>query len=373
MYPIEHILSNHLEKRKKANAFRALPQQAGLIDFCSNDYLGLARENLFVKQPETQNGATGSRLISGNFPLTEKLETEIASFHRAPSALIYNSGYVANLGLLSCIAERQDTILFDELAHASIREGLLLSNARTYKFRHNDVLHLEDLLKRSSGRRFVVVESVYSMDGDCAPLIEIAELCDQYQAALIVDEAHGTGVFGEKGEGLVVAMSLEDRVWARVHTFGKALGVHGAAVLGSIVLRDYLINFSRAFIYTTALPPPTLQTIGAAYSAMKEGPLLELLRQRIRYFKEQLSAQLQSCFIESNSSIQCLLVPGNQIVKKLAGELQEAGFAILPILHPTVPKGQERLRICIHAFNSEEEISRMVNLLNVWATKAEKV
>lgn len=359
---IEHFLNEQLETRKEANAFRVLPRLSGGIDFCSNDYLGLAR-HAFPAPKMKQYGATGSRLISGNHAAYVDLEAFLTRFHHSEAALVYNSGYQANLGLISCLATRHDTILYDQLVHASIRDALRLSEARTLSFRHNDVDHLQEKLERANGRKWVVVESIYSMDGDEAPLREMVACCENQGAALIVDEAHAVGVIGPQGRGLVVEAGLEERVWARVVTFGKALGSHGAAVLGSNLLRDYLINFSRPFIYTTGLPPDTVHRTLEAYRCLEESELVQQLQANITLFKTMVSAAQHSSLIPSRSAIQSLLVPGNDAVKRAAKELQTAGFQVLPILSPTVPKGSERLRICLHTFNEEETIRQLASHL----------
>ena len=245
-------LNNKLKQREEANALRLLAPQSQLIDFSSNDYLGFAKEaaihHINNNTSELiQFGATGSRLISGNYELTEEAEAFLANFYNAATALIFNSGYNANIGLFQCLPQRNDTIIYDELIHASIRDGIRLSNASNFSFSHNNLTALEQKLSNAKGLIYVVVESVYSMDGDMAPLTEIVAVCKKYNAALIVDEAHAVGIFGN-GKGLVSELGLENNVFARVVTFGKAVGVHGAAILGSNELRDYLINFSRAFI-----------------------------------------------------------------------------------------------------------------------------
>jgi 8-amino-7-oxononanoate synthase len=367
--PVAKKMMTELFSREESNALRRLPALLDLIDFCSNDYLGLAHSSV-VKQAmqtaleeEGPLGATGSRLISGNRPELEAFEVFLAEFHQSEKALLFNSGYAANQGLLSCMADRHDTIIFDQLIHASLREGLKLSQATHYSFRHNDLKHLEQKLQVSKGQIFVVVESVYSMDGDEAPLVEMLELCEKYSAALVVDEAHATGVLGPKGRGLVAELELEERIWARIYTFGKALGGHGAAICGPAYLIDYLINFSKPFIYTTALPWHGLAGVQAAYQEMQKGIALEALRQNIRFFTEQIPASLRPQFIPSRSAIQSLVYPGNSAVRELAKTLQDQGFAVWPILHPTVPKGQERLRICLHSFNTEEQIRLLLDLL----------
>ncbi len=210
---LSHI-EQKLSKRKAENAFRELKVNDDLIDFCSNDYLGFASEKeIHILENLPQFGATGSRLISGNYELTEEVEQFLANFYKAESGLIFNSGYNANVGLFSCVAERTDTIIYDELIHASIRDGIRLSNANSFSFKHNDLNSLEDKIKNAKGNVFVAVESIYSMDGDKVSLRELVEICKKYNAALIVDEAHASGIFGEKGEGLVVQHNLESEVF----------------------------------------------------------------------------------------------------------------------------------------------------------------
>ncbi|MGZ5245809.1 MAG: aminotransferase class I/II-fold pyridoxal phosphate-dependent enzyme, partial [Flavitalea sp.] len=259
-------IKERLERRMAENAKRFLRTTEGMVDFCSNDYLGIATNQLLKESinGELSTGSGGSRLLSGNYELIERTEDRIAAFHGAEAGLIFNSGYDANLGLLSCIGQKGDTYLYDNLSHASIRDGIRLSFAESFSFMHNDVEDLERKLKSATGQVTVVTESVFSMDGDLAPLKEIAELCQRYEAFLIVDEAHATGIVGASGEGLVQELKLNEKCFARVHTFGKAVGTHGAIVLGSCELRDYLINFSRAFMYTTALPPASVSAISTA-------------------------------------------------------------------------------------------------------------
>lgn len=359
-----------ISERIANNSLRRLSLiDEGKIDFCSNDYLGLARSEIVqlglqeALQKNELHGATGSRLISGNHASTEAFERFLAEFHQAESALLFNSGYVANQGLISCVADRHDTILYDQLVHASLREGVQYAHAASFAFRHNNVTHLEERLKKAKGNVFVVVESIYSMDGDEAPLEIMALLCAQYEAYLIVDEAHATGVYGDQGRGLVNALGLESKIWARVYTFGKALGSHGAAIVGTNILRDYLVNFSKPFIYTTALPAYHFAGVWQAYKMMITEGLTEKLQQLIHFFLHQIPPALQSSFIPSNSAIQCFLLPGNERVKQAAATLQSAGFAVMPILYPTVPAGQERLRICLHTYNSQAEITDLVDML----------
>ncbi|MCO6500646.1 MAG: 8-amino-7-oxononanoate synthase [Vicingus serpentipes] len=358
-------IQEKLDQRKAENAFRELKTNPTLIDFCSNDYLGLAKESTIHSFHEEFNtyGATGSRLISGNHTITEELEKELAVFYNAPAGLVFNSGYNANVGLFSCVPQRGDTIIYDELIHASIRDGIRLSLANSFAFKHNNITALEEKLKQAKGNIYIAVESIYSMDGDQAPLKELVQISKQYHAALIVDEAHAIGVFGSKGEGLVSQLGLDQEVFAKVITFGKALGTHGAIVLGSNLLRGYLINFSRAFIYTTALPLTSIVTIKNAHQFLTQHTnRITTLHELIQYFKAQFNNSNIE-LIKSDSAIQCIIIPENNQVKSIAEEIQQAGFDVRPILSPTVPKGKERLRICLHSFNTKEQINQLTKLI----------
>lgn len=356
----EDFLRIALDKRREEHAFRQLRTTGQLVDFCSNDYLGLARNERIqeealqiCRQLPQVHGSGGSRLLAGNYELVEAAEKLIAGFHEAPAGLLFNSGYDANLGLFACVPQKGDVVIYDQFIHASIRDGIRLSAAQSFSFLHNDLHDLEKKLANADGRIFVAVESVYSMDGDLAPLVEISALCNRHGAFLIVDEAHATGVVGEKGEGLVQLLGLQGRCFARVHTFGKAVGCHGAVVLGSPVLRDYLINFCRPFIYTTALPPQAVAVILAAYDVF---PDLDAGRKHLQQLIQLFTSRLGG---RSQTPIQLVMAPGNAHARGLAQHLQEKGMDVRAILHPTVPKGQERLRVVLHSFNSVEEVENL--------------
>lgn len=373
-------LSEKLDARKQNNSFRQLSQQQEKVDFVSNDYLGFSKsEKLFqethqylIENKYTQNGATGSRLISGNHPVYTITENYIANFHQSESALIYNSGYGANVGFFGSVPQKSDLILYDELIHASIRDGIQLSNAKSYKFQHNDFEDLERLILKFSGNFngniYVATESVFSMDGDTPNLEELISLTQKYNCYLVIDEAHALGVFGTKGEGHVQEMGLQDKVFARIMTFGKGLGCHGAVVLGSNELKNYLVNFSRSFIYTTGLSPHSVATILTGYQHLeKEKNTLLQLRANINFFNQEKQMMgLRPLFVRSKSAIQCAIIPGNEKVKNIASQLQENGFDVKAILSPTVPEGQERLRICLHSYNSKEDISQLLHLLSTF-------
>jgi 8-amino-7-oxononanoate synthase len=369
MRPIEQYLNKKLTEREQAGNLRQLRTQRAAVDFFSNDYLGVATNNLLQPLMEGMNmgtGSTGSRLLSGNTKEAEELEDRIAKFHDAEAALLFNSGYDANLGLITAISSRHNTILYDELCHASLIDGIRLSHASSYKFLHNDLADLEGKLERNKDRGpiLIVTESVFSMDGDMAPLEQMLDIAERYDAAMIVDEAHATGVFGERGEGLVCRLGLADRVFARVHTYGKAMGCHGAAVLGDKLLKSFLINFSRPFIFTTALPPHTVSSITAAYEYLAQANFSNAgLHELIGYFRSKIPGSGMHGWKDSPSSIQALVVGGNEKTKAIATALQNAGLQINAILHPTVTEGEERLRICLHAFNAKEEIDRIFTII----------
>jgi 8-amino-7-oxononanoate synthase len=369
---ISKKLSNKLNLRIKSDSLRSLNQSNPGIDFYSNDYLGLAQNKEIYKRSHQyllehnyfENGSTGSRLISGNHPLFIKVENQLAKYHQTPSALIFNSGYDANLGLLSSIPQRGDIVIYDQLCHASIRDGLRLSNAKAIGFEHNDMHSLENkLIKHSKNKNsdvYIVTESIFSMDGDAPDFQQLLKLSEIYQARVIIDEAHALGVYEY---GLVQKLGLQDSIFARVITFGKALGCHGAVVLGSTELTEYLVNFARSFVYTTALPPIALAHIKIAYEQLNDHSIQPLL-DNISYFKKSIKdLNIKHLFIESDSAIQSCVISGNEGVKSIASILQKNDFNVKAILSPTVPVGQERLRFCIHSFNSKNEISCVLELL----------
>ena len=370
-------LQNKIDKRNENYTFRVLQNENSLIDFSSNDYLGFAKnENISNKvtallvNKKISNGSTGSRLISGNNSLFEELELMLADFFFAKAALIFNSGFDANIGLLSSVLQHGDTILYDELCHASIRDGIRLSNARSVKFKHND---LKDLIKKfknakhSSGNTYVVVESIYSMDGDKSPLKEISDYCWENSIYLIVDEAHATGIYGVKGNGLVVELGLEKHVFARVYTFGKAMGSQGAVVVGAEELKSFLINFARSFIYTTAMSLHNLITLKYAFEELEISDEPKKLLKNISFFKEVIkSGNFEDLFLPSDSAIQSCVISNTKDVRAIANKFKEYSIDVKAILSPTVPTGKERLRFCIHSYNSEEQIRQVLNLLSTF-------
>lgn len=359
---LKDMLNAKLQLRTETKTVRKLQYENTLYDFSSNDYLGFSRSAALKKKiseeqekyPESLLGATGSRLLSGNSAFAEQLERDIAAIHDAEHGLIFNSGYSANLALFSSIPQKNDTIICDELIHASVIDGARLSLAKRLKFKHNDLEDLEKKIRLSTGQCYVAVESVYSMDGDLADLIPIAILCNTMKAHLIVDEAHAFGVLGT---GLVDLLHLHDTVFARVVTFGKALGLHGAIVLGTELLRDYLINFARPFIYSTAPPFHQLLSIRIAYERLLSRPEDQTnLQHKSSLLKANMPPQEKLISSRNQSAIQCVYPGGNLAVLQYSGHLQKQGFDVRAIRSPTVPPGKERLRICLHLHNSDQEI-----------------
>ncbi len=371
MNNLESSLAKQLALREKEGSRRYLkPDQHGLIDFTSNDYLGLARSSELFAEIEQKinavksksNGATGSRLLSGNSDYAEHVEKKLAHILKSEAALVFNSGYATNLSVLSSIPQRGDTILYDEFAHACMKDGARLSLAKRFNFRHNDLNDLESKIKLATGKIFIAIESIYSMDGDQCPLKELVTLSEKYGASIILDEAHSTGVLGNDGAGLAVLLGVEKKIDIRIYTFGKGMGIHGACVVGSSTLKEYLINFARPFVYTTALPQHSLVSIECAFNFVKKNiGLQNELTERVNHFLLELNKAGETS--KSKSSIQSILIGGNERTKKVAASLQQKGFDVRPILSPTVPKETERLRICLHTFNSNDEISNLIQTL----------
>lgn len=362
-----------MQKREADDSLRELrPFDNSLTDFYSNDYLGLAKNKTIQQEVLKRiaesdfpfhNGASGSRLLSGDSTVHHALEDYLASLYKVPATRLYNSGYMANLGVLSAVPKRGDTLIMDEYAHACIKEGARLSQAQHFTFRHNDLEDLEKKWQHATGNVYVVVESVYSMDGDHAPLRDLTKVCREKGGFLIVDEAHSTGLYGENGSGLVVQLGLQEEVFCRVHTFGKAIGAHGAIVAGRQDLIDYLTNFSRALIYTTALPVHSIWTIEESFRYLRQHPELEqTLWQNVQFFREQI--QKVEYLVGESHAIQGIQIAGNTAVKEFANKLETLGMAARPILAPTVKAGQERIRICLHADHSQEELKRLTYAIN---------
>lgn len=362
----QNYIREKLELQKEKLAFRSLENfRDDLVDFCSNDYLGFAREGLDIGTPLFK-GSTGSRLISGHRNYITNIEQKIAQFHHSEAALIFNSGYQANVGIFACLPEKGDTVIFDEYIHASIRDGINLSKAEKVKFLHNDLKDLENKLRDAKGKRWLAIESVYSMDGDCADLKKIAELCKKYDTAILLDEAHAVGIFGEGGSGLAQELHLENQMFLRIVTGGKSLGVQGGIALCSNEVKQYLINFCRSFIYSTYLPEVNVLAIEKSYDKLSNcNHKINNIRKLITYFKAKVE-EYDLPFLPSYSCIQSIVISGNERVISVSERLKEAGFFVKPIRYPTVEKSKERLRICLHSYNTSDEIdSLLINIKKI--------
>ena len=367
--------SHALDGLRKLDRFRSFRLPEG-IDFTSNDYLGYGNGRLSgtPDRPTTEavaplsRSGMASRLLRGHQEIWEQVETELAAWHGAESALMMTSGYTANEGLLSTICEPGDWVAYDELSHACIAEGLRLAKCRRYSYRHNDLAHLEAGLAEEAGKsddsrcRFVVTESLFSMDGDLAPLREIAQLCQRYSAALIVDEAHSTGCYGETGSGYVDALGLRNQVLVSMHTGGKALGVPGAYLAGPRLLKDYLINRCRHLIFTTALPPECgrwwremLLRVRADQAGRQQ------LHQNAATFRQQLAAAGIPAI--GTEYVVPIVIGNDGPAVAIARELQSAGFDVRAIRPPSVPPGTSRLRVSIHADHSLVDLQRLAEAL----------
>ncbi len=356
-----------IERLRATHNYRTLREASGR-DFTSNDYLGLAMcpalREAAKKALDDYGivGAGGSRLLRGHHPLHAELETKAADFFSSERTLYFGSGYLANLALFSTLCGRHDAVVFDEYVHASIKEGLHAAHAERYSTKHNDLTSFEENLKRARGAGsraiWIAVESLYSMDGDFAPLNELAKLARKYDATLIVDEAHATGIYGDSGRGL--AEDLDAAEIISVHTCGKALGVGGALVCGSTSLIDFLINKSRPFIYSTAPPPMLAAALIRALELVDEEPeRRETLLARIGFANKKLKATVGGNLRFWGSQIIPVVLGEEEQALKTAAYLQEAGFDVRAIRSPTVPRGTSRLRISINATHSENDITEL--------------
>jgi 8-amino-7-oxononanoate synthase len=410
---LTQILQSTLQSRKTNGSLRSLAYDNNkkqptipMTDFSSNDYIGLARNETLssnihqafsaysTRNSSTDgtsinlNGSTGSRLLSGDSPLYQSCEQYLASFYHSQSALLFNSGYDANVSIFSCVPQPNGIIIFDELSHASMRQGIINSRSSSIEFKHNNIqdLHEKLIQARTTSTAnnnqpksiIIAVEAVYSMDGHVAPLCEICNLAKQFQAYVIVDEAHSTGIFGPQGEGFCEALQLslsrdddddepeqQADIFARVHTFGKAIGCHGAVIVGSNILRSFLINYAKPLIYSTAMSPHAVISIWEAHQylttvATKQQTMLQRL---IHTFKQEAITKHHLTITNSDTPIQAIFIPNNNAVVTISRNLLEAGFSVFPIRAPTVPKGTERLRVILHTFNSEEQIIKFLNLV----------
>ena len=354
-----------LDRLQQEGRYRALQPPTG-IDFSSNDYLGYSRRT-WPASHLARSGAA-SRLLRGHHPIWDEVEAKLAAWHQAEVVLMMTSGYSANEGLLSAICEAGDLVFSDQCNHASIIDGLRLSRAEKVIFRHNDLNELESLLRDRQPRRaaaqawFIDTESLFGMEGDEAPLRELADLADRYQAHLIVDEAHATGCFGAAGSGLVDALDLRGRVLATVHTGGKALAVPGAYIVGSSQLKELLVNRCRHLIFTTALPPQVgAWWLDALDLVVRDEASRSVLHERTCFFRTELLARGIS--VGGTHYIASIVLGPDALAVEAARRLQEAGFDVRAIRPPTVAEGTARLRVSIHADHETALLARLAEAL----------
>ena len=362
---------------ERASQRRELLRPAG-VNLCSNDYLGLAQsEELRAAVLEAVRGTefvggTGSRLLSGHFAIWDEVESEFAEFAGTPAALYFGSGYAANLGLLTALLGKNDLVFSDELNHASIIDGIRLSGARKEIYAHRDLNALEDAMKEHAAercRKIVVTESVFSMDGDVAGVPAIFALAERYGASVIVDEAHATAVHGDGGRGIATGAGLANRVLAVVHTCGKALASAGAFVCGSRVLREYLINHARTFIFSTAMPPYLAEQVRAALRLAKGMDTeRKALVSEAKRFVGKLRENGWDCG-GTESQIVPVVVGSNEEALSAAEYLQGEGFAVRAIRPPTVPAGRARIRFSLTSLIPGRELDRLASSLYEWRTR----
>lgn len=338
------------------------------IDFSSNDYMGLSshaglKEAAKSAIDEFGTGASASRLLSGDMEIYHRLEEETAFFKKKDRALIFNSGYQANVGIISAMCNKGDVIFFDKLSHASLIDGILLSGARCFSFRHNDCGHLEFLLNRERSKyreAFIITETVFSMDGDIAPLEELICLKERYGCKIMVDEAHATGIFGRNGAGMSEETGLSDKIDLVMGTFSKALGSFGAYLACSETVKRYLINTCRSFIYSTALPPSVIAVNLASLRIIKkEHERRESLLKNARYFRDALIKKGFS--VTGSSQIVPLILGQNDYALKISEGLKRKGYWALPVRYPTVPINKARIRFSITCFHTINILERLLD------------
>jgi len=366
--PLRRRIAGELDELRRGQLFRTLDHPAG-IPLSSNDYLGLAgdprlaAETIRAIREGGRVGSTGSRLLAGNSKGWERAEEEFATFAGTEAALFFSSGYAANAGLVSALARPGDLVFSDSLNHASLIDGMRLSGARKVIYPHGDLVHLEEALarhRREPGAKLIVTESLFSMDGDLAPLGELAALARKYGAELIVDEAHAVGVFGPEGRGLAAEARIASELLAIVHTCGKALGSAGAFVCSSREVKQYLVNHARTFVFSTAAPPYLARQIRAAVG-LARGMGAE--RAHLQAIAAALRDGLRAEGFDigaSASQIVPLLAGTSEAALAWAESLREDGFAVRAIRPPTVPEGTARLRLSLTAALGREEIERLL-------------
>ena len=379
---IFHQLQTELDERAALGLLRArrtldTPQSPHIIvdgksylAFCSNDYLGLANHPQLISAlqngaQEWGVGAGAAHLVSGHFAPHHQLEIQLAEFVRKPAALLFSTGYMANLGVVQALVGKADTVFADKLNHASLNDAMLLSRAQTKRYRHGDMAQLaEQLAQTKTGRKLIISDAVFSMDGDLAPLSELLALCEQHDAWLLVDDAHGFGVLGEQGRGSLSHFKLNSPRIIYMATLGKAAGVSGAFVAAEQVVIDALINHARSYVYTTATPPALSVALLQSLQLIKHGEERRAhLQKLIARLRKGLS-DLPWSLMPSDTAIQPLLIGDNHQALKLSEGLRERGIWVAAIRPPTVPQGTARLRITLSAAHSETDVRQLIGALH---------
>ena len=375
-------LDKKIKARKEDNLFRKRQtidfRQAAevktkgrsLINFCSNDYLGLSNHPEIVSAFKAGAdkfgiGSSASSMVSGQYSLHQRLEEKIAEKTGREAALIFSSGYMANLAVVTSFAGRSDAVFFDRLAHASLVDAARLSTAKLHRYQHGDSAALNLALNKATAKtKLVLTDTVFSMDGDIAPVRKIAEVCKQNHAVLVVDDAHGFGVLGKTGGGLLEEENIQpDLAPVLVATFGKALGTAGAFVAADKLMIETLVQFGRSYIYTTAQPPALASATLAALEVLEKEPWRrQKLHELVKRFKLGAEA-LGLDLLPSNTAIQPLVIGSSENALRISENLLEAGFLISAIRPPTVPEGTARLRITITAAHTEDQIDRLLESL----------
>lgn len=343
---------------------------AELFDFSSNDYLALS-DHPRLKEASAKavasfgTSASASRLLSGDLKIHHQLEDRVAEFKGKESALVFNTGYQANVGIISALCDKSDAVFCDRLSHASIIDAIRQSGAKLFRFNHNDLDHLESLLEKESSKfknRLIVTETVFSMDGDKPPLKELVDIKDKYDCFLMVDEAHATGIFGFNGAGVVEEQGLSGRVELIMGTFSKALGSFGAYLACPEKIKQYLVNSCRSFIYSTALPPPVIAADIEAINIIRDEPVRrQTLLANADFFRTRLREKGFDAI--GSSQIVPLIVGDSGRAVRISSELQKSGFWVLPIRPPTVPQGQARLRFSLTYHHSEQLLGKLADCI----------
>ncbi|MDX1473472.1 MAG: 8-amino-7-oxononanoate synthase [Reinekea sp.] len=364
----QHLLRRRVELQSPQSV-QPIINGRQMLSFCSNDYLGLANHPAIADSMKAAIDACGvgsgaSHLIDGHHQYHEALERDLAAFCGREAALVFSTGYMANMGVMAALMNRQDTIIQDKLNHASLIDGAKLAQAKMLRYRHNDTGHLAQLLTQATGKRLVVTDGVFSMDGDCAPMTDLARVAGEHDAWVMVDDAHGFGVLGEQGAGLVSEQGLSSSdVQLVVGTLGKAFGTSGAFVAGDQSTIDYLLQFARTYIYTTATPPAvaaaTRTSLGLVKQADTQRAHLQALIARLRTGLTDIDLPPMA----SRTPIQPVVIGSNERAMRISQHLNERGLLVTAIRPPTVPEGTARLRITLSATHSFAQIDTLLNAL----------